>query len=182
MRKLILSMFLSLDGYTSGPDNDMAWNTDLFGEDMEKFAFQQLSSVDTLVLGRRTYELFAGFWPDQTDEFGDMMNAATKVVFSRTLTDPSWVNSRVATSGPAKEINALKAQPGKDMLIYGSAELTRALLKAGVIDELRLWVHPTILGAGVPFLAEFDDHISLELTGTHVFDTGVVILYHRVVR
>lgn len=179
MRRLICSMFVTLDGHVAGPDGDDSWNTGIFDDAMEEYSFRQLESADTLVLGRRTYEMFAGFWPKQTDNFAAMMNAAEKLVFSRAPLAVDWAGTRRAAGDPVAEITGLKHRAGKDLLVYGSAELSRCLLGLGLVDELRLWVHPVVLGEGKPFLAEIGEHLSLRLVDHTVFDTGVVVLSYR---
>lgn len=178
MRKVILSIFVSLDGRIENATGQQDWNIDVFDDEMERYAAEQLDEVDTLLLGRRTYELFARDWPAETGEVADKMNGIDKVVFSRTLTQATWRNTRIATD-VALEITALRSRPGKDMLIYGSAELARDLMRLGLIDEYRLWVHPVVLGDGTPLFENFKDRIDLKLVDTRVFDTGVCILRYR---
>ncbi|MDH2424511.1 dihydrofolate reductase family protein [Sphaerisporangium sp. TRM90804] len=179
MRKVILSTFVTLDGLIEGPEGQNGWNIDVFDEEMERYAGEQLDEVDTLLLGRVTYDLFADAWPREEGDVAGKMNAIAKVVFSRTPRTLDWNNSRQAGPDLAAEIAALKAAPGKDMLIYGSAALSRDLMRLGLIDEYRMWVHPVILGKGKPLFEDFEDRVDLELVRTRVFEPGVCILYYR---
>ncbi|WP_214410520.1 dihydrofolate reductase family protein [Sphaerisporangium fuscum] len=179
MRKLILSTFVTLDGFIEGPNGENDWNIDVFGDDMERYADEQLDEVDTLLLGRITYELFARAWPAETGEFADKMNGIAKVVFSRTLKTAEWNNTRVAGGDAAEEIAELKRRPGRDMLIYGSAAFAQSLMRLGLIDEYRVWVHPVVLGDGKPMFDGVKDRLDLELIGTRVFDSGVCVLSYR---
>ncbi|MFC4586713.1 dihydrofolate reductase family protein [Sphaerisporangium corydalis] len=178
MRKVILAMFVTVDGFIEGPDQEMDWNIGNFDEAMEEYADEQIEGVDTLLLGRRTYEVFVGYWPEQTGAFADKMNGLEKIVFSRALERTEWVNSRVAADA-VKEVEDLKARPGGHMLIYGSAELAQGLMRRGLIDEYRLWVHPIVLGAGRSLFGDLGERIGLTLAETRVFDTGVCVLRYE---
>ncbi|WP_248965388.1 dihydrofolate reductase family protein [Sphaerisporangium perillae] len=179
MREVILSMFVSVDGYIENSTGQQDWNIDAFDDEMERHVGEQLGEVDALLLGRRTYELFAQAWPTETGEVADKMNGIDKVVFSRTLKSAAWHNTRIAAGDVAEEIAELRRLPGKDMLIYGSAEFARDLMRLGLIDEYRLWVHPVVLGDGKQLFENFKDRIDLKLVDTRVFDTGVCILRYR---
>ncbi|MFC4533300.1 dihydrofolate reductase family protein [Sphaerisporangium dianthi] len=179
MREVILSMFVSVDGYVENSTGQQDWNIDVFDDEMERHVGEQLDAADTLLLGRRTYELFAQAWPAEVGAVADKMNGIAKVVFSRTLQGAAWHNTRVASGDVAEEIAELKRLPGKDILIYGSAALARDLMRLGLIDEYLLWVHPVVLGDGRQLFEDFKDRVDLKLAGTRVFDTGVCILRYR---
>ncbi|WP_214412474.1 dihydrofolate reductase family protein [Sphaerisporangium fuscum] len=180
MRKVIVSLFASLDGFATGANEEMDWVTSNFGEDTAKYAYDQLFAADLLVLGRVTYEIMAGSWPSMSDEvgFADRMNSLPKLVFSSTLKEPlTWNNATLAKDGPAEEIPRLKKEPGGDILVYGSVTLARSLVQAGLVDRFRLWVHPVALGGrgAAPIFAGYDK-TQLRLTDTTLLSSGVVIL------
>ncbi|WP_405146062.1 dihydrofolate reductase family protein [Sphaerisporangium sp. NBC_01403] len=179
MRKVILAEFLTLDGFIEGPAGEMDWDMEVFDDDMERYADEQITGVDTLLLGRRTYEIFAGAWPKETGEFADKMNGMEKVVFSRTLKKLDWNNARLAGDDAAEEIARLKARPGGNMLIYGSARFAQSLMRQDLIDEYRLWVHPVVLGQGKPLFADVKERIKLTLVDTRLFGTGVCVLRYK---
>lgn len=180
MRKIVVSLFATLDGYATGPDGEMGWVTNDFREDTAKYAYDQLFASDLLIQGRKTYEIMAGSWPSMTDEngFADRMNTLPKVVFSSTLREPlTWNNATLAKSKIADEVARLKEEPGKDILIYGSVSIVRELMRIGQVDRLRLWVHPVTLGSSGadPIFADYDT-ANLKLVETTVLASGVVIL------
>ena len=141
MRKIIASTFLSVDGFIVGPNEDMSWVMENFNDEMAHYAGDLMSSMDTVLLGRVTYEIMARAWPNMTEEYSpgaDTMNAVPKVVVSSTLTAAPWGtygNVRLVKDDLAQAITALKEQPGKNIVIYGSATLVRGLTRLGLIDE-----------------------------------------------
>ena len=184
---MVATLFASVDGYASdAPGEDMRWVTDGLGEEMTAFGLAQLRAADTLVLGRVTYEIFAGYWPTAGEEGGDfaeLMNGIPKVVFSRTLEaeDVTWSNTRVARGELADEIGALKREPGKrDIAVSGSVELVCSLMSLGLVDRLQLQVHPVVLGAAAG-KAIFDgyDTTALRLMEAVVLDERVVVLDYQ---
>ncbi len=175
MRKLILSEFVSLDGVMSEP----SWTAPYWGDDIAAFKFEELFASDALVLGRVTYEGFAAAWPTMTDEqgFADRMNSLPKFVASRTRSELAW-NASVLPSDAAAAVAALKAQPGQDLLLFGSGELAQTLIAANLIDEYRLLVYPVVLGAGQRL---FHDGAlaALRLLGATPFASGAVLLRYE---
>ncbi|OOQ57236.1 dihydrofolate reductase family protein [Mucilaginibacter pedocola] len=182
MRKLIVSMNVTLNGCMAGPNGELDWHYNLWGEDMARATALQLSRADTLLFGRKTYEAMASYWVAKAnnvfgsrrdDDLVDMMNNCNKVVFSKTLHTTRWQNSRLAQKTLAGEIKALKQGDGKDILVYGSGRLVKALDKHGLIDEYRLWVHPVVVDGGKPL---FGGSQKLRLVGQEAFETGVVLM------
>ncbi|MCR8643285.1 dihydrofolate reductase family protein [Paenibacillus sp. N1-5-1-14] len=178
MRKVIVSEFISVDGVIENP----GWTFQFHTEEQDKFKFEELKNCDALLLGRETYTGFAGAWPNMTEEglYAEWMNNYPKYVVSTTLENPEWNNSTVIKGDLTEEINKLKAQPGKDIVVFGSATLVQSLLKLGLVDELRLMVYPIIKGTGKRLYDEAADDNLLKLVSTETFPTGVVVLtYHK---
>jgi dihydrofolate reductase len=186
MRKIITTTWISLDGFIAGPDNAMDWV--MVDQDMGQYEDEIVSAADTLLLGRVTYESFAGSWPHVPDnpdvsegerDYARKLNAMRKVVFSKTLTSADWNNSTLLREIAPAEIEKMKQEPGRDMLVYGSASIVGELTNHGLIDEYQLLVHPVILGAGKPLFQDIAEKQDLELVKTKPFSSGVMGLYYR---
>ncbi len=182
MRKAILFMMVSLDGFFEGPNGEMDWHN--VDEEFNEFAKDQLNSVDVLLFGRRTYELMASYWPTpsatrDSPSIAEKMNALPKIVFSRTLEEVGWNNSRLIKENIAEEISSLKQRPGKDLIIFGSANLAVSLIQMNLIDEYRIIVNPVVLGKGKPLFKGIHDKLNLKLLKTETFDSGNVLLYYQ---
>lgn len=178
MRRVVASEFLALDGVVESPEN---WSGPYWNDEIAKFKHDELFASDALLLGRKTYEGFAVAWPGRTDEegFADRINALPKHVASTTLKEPlEWKNSTLIGGDLASRVNELKQQDGRDILIYGSGRLVRALMTKGLLDELRLLVYPIVVGTGKRL---FDESVKaeLELVETKPFGSGVVLLSYR---
>lgn len=185
MRKLVVSMFVSLDGVMEDPggaekSEHGGWTIPYWGDEIGKFKFDELFASDALLLGRITYEGFAAAWPSQHDEegFADRMNNLPKYVVSTTLQNPEWNNTTVIKDNVAEEVSKLKQQPGQDILIAGSAQLVNSLIPHDLIDEYRLLVYPVVLGGGKRLFKE-GNNTTLVLTETSGFSSGVVLLVYR---
>ncbi|HQT44688.1 MAG TPA: dihydrofolate reductase family protein [Candidatus Micrarchaeota archaeon] len=183
MRKLIFQMMVSLDGYFEGPNRELDWHGPVVDKEYNEYAAEFLDSIDTFVFGRVTYELMAGYWPTPLALKDDpiiasKMNSLKKIVFSRTLEKAEWNNSRLVRENPAAEIWRLKNLPGKDMAIFGSSDLSLPLIDNGLIDEYRIMVNPIVLGAGKPLFKGIKNRLKLELVGTRVFGSGLVVLFY----
>ena len=177
MRKLIADMMMSLDGYFEGPDREIDWFA--WDKDLQKLSIDQLNEVDTILLGRSAYELFAKYWPTpaaaaENPAITSAMNALPKVVFSRTLKKVGWNNSRLVRERVAEEIFKLKGQAGKDMVTYGGAGLLASLSRLGLIDEYRLRINPIVLGRGRPLFQDVRASLNLKLLKTETLGSGVV--------
>jgi dihydrofolate reductase len=188
MRKVILQEFVSLDGLAAGPNNSVDFipastqGDSTFGD--EQLAL--MNRTDTLLLGRITYGMFAGFWPNVTagpeKEFADKFNAVPKVVFSRTLERApwgKWNEARIVRSSAVDEVATLKQQAGKDMLLSGSISLAQSLIDGGLIDEYRLVICPVVLGTGRPLFRDNVAPIQMKLASTNVLDRGAVSMIYR---
>jgi len=177
MRKLFSFMAISVDGYHAAPDRSAAWQT--FGPEFADYSVEQLDEVDTLVFGRTTYEELAAYWTGDLGtgfdpRIADRMNRLAKLVVSSSLTSVSWLDSPIELVS-TDALAEVKARPGKDLAILGSSTLTSALLRAGLVDELRLMVNPTILGGGLKLFEEAGT-VPLELTRVRDFSSGNVLL------
>src|SRR3981081_2280887 len=157
MRKVVASTFVTLDGVFEDPGGAEGfdrggWSFKYVGrsDDDQKYQGELLTETDALLLGRVTYEGFAKAWPSMTDGgwYAEKMNSMPKYVASSTLDKAEWNNSTVIKGDVAKEVARLKQQPGQNILIFGSGELVNSLLQQELIDELRLLVHPVVLGRG----------------------------------
>jgi dihydrofolate reductase len=173
MRKIVASLFVSLDGVVEAPET---WHFPYFNDEMGQIVGDQMAGRDTMLLGRRTYEEFAKFWPDQTGDIADEMNGTPKLVASTTLDTVEWANSTLIKGDVGQALTALKRGPGKDISIVGSATLVRSLLGAGVLDELHLLVHPIVVGRGQRLFADEPDTIPLQLAESTTLSTGVLSL------
>jgi dihydrofolate reductase len=191
MRSVILQEWVSLDGLAAGPEGSVDFIPAASQGD-ESFGRAQsalLDAVDTIVLGRATYQMFAGYWPKVTEgderPFADKLNATPKVVFSKTLERApwgAWDDARIVTRAPADELAELKRQPGKDIVVWGSISLAQALIAAGAIDEYRIVICPVLLGGGRPLFRDAVPPAGLTLGGVTTFDRGAVSLRYRAQR
>lgn len=182
MRKVIFQNMISLDGFFEGNNQEIDWHVvdDVFNE----YAAALPDSIDTLLFGRVTYELMAAYWPSRDALTNDpivarMMNSFTKVVFSKTLEKVDWSNSRLVKGDPVEEVARLKQQPGKDMALFGSADLAATLIPRGLIDEYRIFVNPVILGEGHPLFKGLKDRLILKLINARIFHSGLVLLTYQ---
>lgn len=185
MRKLITNTFISLDGVMQapgGPDEDPTagfthggWSANYWDDAMGQVMGEAMSSPFDLLLGRRTYEIFAAHWPYAGDNPAALpLNTAHKYVASRTLPDAGWGPSTVIRDVPG-EVAALKAGDGPELQVHGSAELIQTLLRHDLIDELRVWTFPLLLGSGKRLFADGTTPGNLKVTQSIVSTTGVVI-------
>jgi dihydrofolate reductase len=191
MRKLILSMNITLDGFIAGPHCELDWHFSYWNNEMSRHAAAQLSLTDTILLGRVTYNAMAKYWPsvamDSTfprDDiaFAEMMNTHHKIVFSSTLKETSWHRSAIVQEDAATAIRKLKRLPGKDMIIFGSSRLSQSLMRADLIDEYLLWTYPVILGEGKPLFAGLSQQSALRLVTLKSFSSGVILIDYQVCR
>ncbi|RFS85076.1 hypothetical protein D0T12_13380 [Actinomadura spongiicola] len=182
MRKIISSTYISLDGVIEEPQN---WTSAYFQDEAAAYAKDLLFSCDAILMGRRTFDGFSQAWPameEATGDFGVRMNTLPHYVVSDTLNKPGWGDTTVIRRADAvAEISKLKERDGQDILQYGFGPVSRTLVDNGLLDELRLWIHPVIVGTGDPqeLLNREDFSASFELAGTEVFKTGVIVATYR---
>jgi len=183
-RKLIVFNMLSLDGLFSGTNGELDWHH--VDEEFNEFAVAQLHSIDILLFGRKTYQLMANYWPTTgavTDDpiVAGLMNGLPKIIFSKTLNNAEWNNTKLVKDNIEEEIHKLKAQTGKDMIILGSGSIVSALAKTDLIDEYRIIVNPVVLGEGIPLFNQ-TGRLKLELINTKVFKSGNILLYYKPIK
>lgn len=177
MRKLIVSNLMSLDGFFEGPNGELDWH--VVDEEFFDYAREMLRSADSILFGRKTYEMMARYWPAAPkDEIAEKMNTLAKIVFSRTLDKAEWQNSRLVRDDAAQEVATLKKMPGKDMVILGSAKLSLSLLEQGLIDEYRVILNPVLLGKGNLLFQNAAKKLNLKLKNTRMLKSGVALLYY----
>jgi dihydrofolate reductase len=173
-------MMVSLDGYIEDSEKNIEWHR--WNTEMDQYMGDFFKTVDTIIMGRKTYELMVSYWPDITTEdpvITDNMNNLPKLIFSKTMTTTSWNNCRLMHEINIDEFNALKMQPGKDMVIFGGANLASAFTKKGLIDEFRLLVNPVILGGGTHLFNIKDQKFELFLMESKAFNCGNVLLHYQ---
>src|ERR671916_505991 len=180
MRKVIASEFVSLDGVMESPEQ---WHFPYFNDEMGEAIGEAMAQADAMLMGRVLYEEWAAYWPQQDPEENPIaatMNGRQKYVVSTTLEEPlEWSNSTLIKENVAGEIEKLKNQPGKDIVISGSATLVRSLLRYGLLDELKLMVHPILVGGSKRLFEEEAETKPLELVDSKTFSTGVIYLTYR---
>jgi dihydrofolate reductase len=175
MRKIVAGLFISLDGVVEAPDQ---WHFPYFNDEMGAAVQSMMDSSEAMLLGRRTYEEFAAYWPNSTDDFAHRMNGTPKYVVSNTLTAAAWQNSTLISGDVVKELTRIKEEPGGNLSITGSGTLVRSLLREGLLDELHLLMHPIVVGTGKHL---FDDgpQVPLRLADSRAFSTGVLDLTYE---
>jgi dihydrofolate reductase len=180
MPRIINSTYITLDGAVEDPH---LWPSHQTEESKIQFEIQNelLQSCDAVLMGRRTYDSFAAVWPTRSGGYSDRINSMRKYVVSSTLENPSWNNTRVIGRDLVAEITALKQQPGQDIVQYGLGSVSFALIDNGLIDEIRLWVHPIILGSKGPKSPHFLGcaPTRLQLAASKTLPSGVVILNYK---
>lgn len=176
-RKLVTYHILSLDGVASSPER---WVFDHFDAELSDHLGALVASQDAVLLGRVTYEAWASFWPTSTNEpFASFINGSPKHVASTTLDEVTWTNASLIEGDLAAHVEALKAQPGKDIGVHGSIALTRSLLRAGYVDELRLAVLPVVVGDGERLFDGVGGPQRLELVRSQQTTSGGLLLTYR---
>ena len=193
MRKLIVSEFVTLDGVMQapgGPDEDRSggfehggWQMSYIDDAFGNFVIEGIAGAGGFVLGRKTYEIFAGYWPTAPDEESavrEPLNNLPKFVASKTLRDPlPWNNSTVIKGDLAAGIRKLKKEKGNHLLVIGSGNLVQTLIQDDLVDEYRLMIHPLVLGSGARLFREGNPKRPLELVDTTMSTTGVVLATYR---
>ncbi len=187
MGRLVLSEFVTMDGVMEAPGFEEhrsgrnAWAMRLIDAEVQRHNEGVLLSAEAILLGRTTYQIWSAFWPAliHDEPFGRRINEISKYVFSSTLTRADWTNTAIITGDVGTEVAALKDRVDGDIVVYGSADLVDALLKAGLIDEIQLLVFPTVLGSGKRLFRDESDLTQFNLVSTRAFGSGVVLLTYE---
>ena len=184
MRKIVLWMSVSVDGFFEGPNRELDWH--LVDDELHSHFNEQLAAMGAFLDGRVTYELMAGFWPTADSdpsstgpmvEFARIWRDMPKIVYSRTLERADW-NTTVVRDVVPEQVMELKAKPGGDLVLSG-ADLAAAFMRHDLIDEYQLYVHPVLIGRGKPLFPRSESRISLQLAETRAFGNGVVLLRYQ---
>ena len=183
MRKLKLQAQTSIDGYVGGPNGELDFMTWNWSDDIKKYVNDLHETIDTILLGRKMTDGFVGHWAgvlnnpeDPSYAFAKVMIDTPKVVFTKTLEKSEWINTTLAKGDLTEEVNKLKQQDGKDLIVYGGASFDAALIKAGLIDELHLFVNPSSVGKGLPI---FTEKATYKLADAKAFECGIVVLVYK---
>ncbi|MFG3119425.1 dihydrofolate reductase family protein [Streptomyces sp. NPDC048197] len=181
MRKIVLMMSMSLDGFIEGPDHDIDWH--VVDDELHQHFNDLLRTMGGMITGRVTHELMAGFWPTAdadpavggpTAEFAGIWREMPKFVFSRTLRQADW-NTTVLPEVTVEQVRELTSRPGGDLTL-GGARLSATFLRLDLVDEFRIYVHPVLIGRGTPLFPDTDARTRLRLLETHAFGNGVTLL------
>jgi dihydrofolate reductase len=178
LRKLILGYYVSVDGKSVDPENGMREVMNSIDDpEQEEYFVKGLDEAGAFLMGRKSWEAMAGFWPNSDHPSAKAMNAIPKVVFSHTLKSADeWPETRIASGDLVDEIAKLKAEPGKDLVASGGDEFMHSIIKLGLVDEYRLWVLPAITGKGAPLVPALDAPQRLRLLKSTAFPSGVLEL------
>ena len=176
MRKITAGLFITLDGVIESANE---WTGPYFHPRINASVGSIMGAADCMLIGRVTYDEFAAYWPQQTGPLADVMNGTPKYVVSNTLREPAWQNCTVVDGDIVTKIAALKAQAGRNIGVTGSATLVATLVRAGLIDELTLYLMPIVRGRGKRLFDDPGDVATLELEACEALDNGVVILQYR---
>lgn len=186
MREVVLQMQVSLDGFVGLPDGNVDWAFRSFDDEFTAWAADSLWQAGVHVMGGNTGRGLAAYWPNATEErdkpFMAAMNEIPKVVFSRTIDRLDWNQTRITQGDLNEEIDRLKREPGKHILVHGGASFARSLSRHGLIDVYQLVIHPVALGRGLPLFPEFAAPLQLELVETKPFPAGAVLHVYRPLR
>jgi dihydrofolate reductase len=185
MRKVSLWMQMSLDGYTEGPNGEFDWP--VVNEELHAYFVDELRAMGAFLYGRKVYEGMVAFWPTADmnpsstplqAEYARLWKPMPKIVFSKTLDHVEW-NTTVVSENIADEVARLKQQPGKDLVLFGGADIASTFMRLGLIDEYRLFVHPVAVGGGTRLFPATDERVKLTLVEARTFDAAVVHLRYQ---
>jgi len=173
---------ISLDGYFEGPNKELDWHK--IDAEFNTYVADFLDSADLLLFGRLTYKVMESYWPTEQAKINDpliakKMNSISKVVFSRTLHDAPWHNTILIKENAVEEVQRLKQQPGKQIIVIGSSTLAVELIKSNLIDEFHIIVSPIVLGSGSKLFAAIKDRLCLQLTSTTEFQSGNILSCYK---
>jgi dihydrofolate reductase len=192
MRKLKLQMQMSIDGFVAGPNGELDWMGWNWSDDIKKYVNHLHDTVDTILLGRKMTDGFISHWSlvvDKHDEsskelkesyeFAKKMIDIPKVVFTKTLKTHTWINTTLAKGDVSDEVNRLKEQKGKNIIVYGGANFVSSLVKENLIDEYYLFINPTAIGKGMEIFKNLNDKMNLKLIDSSAFECGISLLHYE---
>jgi dihydrofolate reductase len=183
MRRVVLQMGVTVDGYVAGPGGEGDWRLPAEHPDVRAWKVASLRQTGTHIMGRVTYEQMAEHWPNATGEYAEFMNALPKVVFSSSLPAAGWAGSRIARGDLAEQIAALKIESGGDIIMaHGGAAFVQALSRLGLIDEYRLVILPVVLGDGLPLFKNLAKPLRVDLVEAKSFPDGTVTHVYQPIR
>jgi dihydrofolate reductase len=172
-------MGVSIDGFVAALDGSHPWGYEREDPATKRWKLDSVQAAGAHLMGRVTYQDMAAFWPTSTSEYAAPMNEIPKVVFSKTLEDAGWAETRIASGDLSEEIAAIKRGEGNDVIAYGGATFAQALSRLGLVDEYRLNIQPAALGAGLPLFKDLPAPLHLELVEAHTYPTGAAIHLYR---
>lgn len=180
MRKLKLQMQMSIDGFVAGPKGELEWMTWNWDNELNNYVKELTDSVDTILLGRKMTDGFVSYWSNVKSDseeytFAKKMLDKPKIVFTKTLERSKWANTILAKKDISEEINRLKKQQGKSIIVYGGAGFVSSLIKNNLIDEYHLFINPTMIGKGLTIFGNLNESMKLKLVNSIGFECGIVV-------
>jgi dihydrofolate reductase len=186
LRKLRLQVQMSVDGCIAGPNGEMDWMVGLSDDESIKYAYKITEPVDTILLGRKMTDVFISFWLDVMNKpddpwyaFAKKMIETPKVVFTKTLNKSKWINTDIATGNLIEEVNKIKNQNGRDIVVYGGASFDSSLIKEKLIDEFYLFINPVAIGNGMTIFKDLNEIQKYTLIESKAFESGIVLLRYQ---
>jgi dihydrofolate reductase len=176
MRKIVMWNMITLDGFFSDPGGDLGWF--VFDDELGKYIDDTQDEADTILFGRKTYQMMADYWPSTEGTIAQFMNSVEKIVVSKTLDRADWNNASLVKDKVPEEMAKLKHLKGKDIRLIGSADLASTLIEHDLIDEYRLAINPVVLGSGIPLFKQSVRKLDLKLLQSQTLKSGVAILHY----
>jgi dihydrofolate reductase len=187
LRKLRLQVQMSVDGCIAGPNGEMDWMVGLLDDELIKYAYKITEPVDTILLGRKMTDVFISYWlnvmnkpDDPWNAFAKKMIETPKVVFTKTLNKSEWINTDIATGNLIEEVNKVKSQNARDIVVYGGASFDSSLIKEKLVDEFYLFINPVAIGNGKTIFKDLKEIRKFTLIESIAFDSGTVLLHYEV--
>jgi dihydrofolate reductase len=189
MRKLRLHVNMSVNGCIAGPNGEMDWMVGLKDDELIKYTFKLHEPVDTILLGRKMTDVFISYWADVMNKpddpwysFSKKMIETPKVVFTKTLNKSRWINTDIATGDLIEEVNKIKSQNGRDIIVYGGASFDSSLIKEKLIDEMYFFINPVAIGNGMTIFKDLNEIQKYTLIESKAFESGKVLLHYEAKR
>lgn len=185
MRNVVLQMQVTADGFVCGPNDELEWVFESFDDELKAWTVEHVRKAGVHIMGAKTYRDMASYWPNPEaiapgeEMFAAPMNEIPKVVFSRTLTEAGWRDTRIARGDLREEIEALRREPGNEILAHGGASFAQSLAKLNLIDEYRLLTHPIAFGTGRALFSALETPLDLKLVSARAFPSGTVAHVYR---